>query len=463
MALTRGSLSRLPLSEFIDAAKSSGATSFSTLHVAMDVPKSSLTDEFRENRAPEERTALKRIFNENILHAPEGKDAGSRHVSTSEKLSASPSLDEQRITRTGHATHDTLEAEGPRIKTLDQLLEAAEVDLDVWRVKDYTANTWEQASVKRGILTMYQVKARLERIQDAIDLTALKDAAIEAMREHSPAPVKKYRARPKSGLLMEINVPDLHVGRLCHMAETGANYDGEHAIAAFRYVMAGFLEKAATDKVERIVFQVGQDLLHVDNEENTTTAGTRQDTDGRWYKSTRRAINLLVEAVDSMVQIAPVDLVIVPGNHARMQEQFLGEVLRAWYRNEDRVSVHDSPAPRKYLEHGVCLLGYTHGEDVKPKDLPLIMATEAPGAWSRTTFRTWSTGHLHQRKSQKWGSVFEDKGVEVRILPSLAANDSWHTAHGFIGNIRAAEASVYDTKRGRIASYLAVLPDDFTG
>ena len=272
---------------------------------------------------------------------------------------------------------------------------------------------------------------------------------------------KGTRIKTLEDLLMEINVADLHLGKLCHMDETGANYDGEHAIAAFRYVMAGFLEKAASEHVERIVMQVGSDLLHVDNEENTTTAGTRQDTDGRWYKSTRRAINLMVEAVDSMAQIAPVELIVVTGNHGRIQEYMVGEVLRAWYRNEPNVSVDDSPSPRKYLEHGTCLLGYTHGDGPPAKELPLIMATEAKEAWSRTTFRTWSTGHKHQRKEDKWGSVFEDKGVEVRILPSLSANDSWHVFRGYIGNLRAAEASVYCEKRGRIASYLAVLPEDY--
>ena len=59
-----------------------------------------------------------------------------------------------------------LNAQGPRIKTLDGLLDAADVDSDKWLVTGYKVNTWEVAS--RGsngescITPVWQVKANLE-------------------------------------------------------------------------------------------------------------------------------------------------------------------------------------------------------------------------------------------------------------------------------------------------------------
>jgi hypothetical protein len=427
----------------------------------MGFAKSSLAEEFNLRRSTREKAALEQCFKDN--RASGCKGAGSRQ--DFEYAPTDP--EEQKITRSGFATHDTLESRGPRIKTLEQLLEAAEVDLTVWRVKDYIVNTWETHSVERGITTLHQVKARLERIQDAVDLTALKDTVVSAMREHSPAPVRRYKFTPNEGLAMEVSIPDLHLGKLAHEEETGENYDGKIAVKAFRHVLYGLLTHAQNLKVGRIIFPVGNDLLHVDTAENVTTNGTRQDTDGRWHKSVRRAVDLMVEAIDAMAQIAPVDIVVVPGNHARMQEAMLGEVLRAWYRNEERVIIHDSPAPRKYIRHGATLLGFTHGEGstggdgAKPKDLPLIMATEAPEMWAKTKHRAWSIGHLHQRRSDKFGSTFEDKGVEVRISPSLAATDAWHASKGYIGNLRAAEAYVHDESSGEIARFRATLPEDF--
>ena len=369
----------------------------------------------------------------------------------------------QRVSRTSQASHDTLESRGSEIRTLEQLLEAAEVDLSVWRVKDYAVNSWQQHAVETGKVTLFQVKARLERVQEAIDLAALKDAAVAAMRAHSPAPVRRYKATPRAGLMQEVLVPDLHLGALSHAEETGHNYNGSLAVAAFRHVLYELLAHAQNMGVGRLVFPVGNDLLHVDNSLNETTNGTRQDADSRWYKSVRRAVELMAEAVDAMAQIAPVDVVVVPGNHARMQEQMLGEVLRAWYRKEPRVTLHDSPAPRKYIRHGANLIGYTHGDGVKAQDLPLLMAHEAPEMWAATKHRAWSTGHLHQRRSTKFGSVVEDKGVEVRISPSLKATDSWHAQHGYVGNLRAAEAHVYSDTDGEIARFRATLPDDLLG
>jgi hypothetical protein len=54
-----------------------------------------------------------------------------------------------------------------RIKTLAQLLTAAEVDLNEWRVESYTANKWDTLS-KAGVVEMFQVKARLVRIPEEL-------------------------------------------------------------------------------------------------------------------------------------------------------------------------------------------------------------------------------------------------------------------------------------------------------
>lgn len=463
MRIKRGSLRSLSLEDYINAARETGATSMNQLGPAMGVGKSSLKQEFNRHRTAEEYDALEEVLNEN--KAKGTSRASIRPFDSGHIALTANTSEEQNITRSGCSTHDTIEAKGVRIKTLDQLLEATEIDLDVWRVKDYTVNTYEQHSVDRGLVTLYQVKARIERIQAAIDMMALRDAVVEAMQEHSPAPVYRYMTTPLStpdpNLALEISIPDLHLGKLAHAEETGDNYDGKIAVEAFRYVFRGLLAHAQNMNVSRIIFPVGNDLLHVDNAENTTTGGTRQDTDGRWYKSVRRAVDLMVEAIDSMAQIAPVDVVIVPGNHARLQEGMLSEIMRAWYRKEERVVIHDSPAPRKYIQWGTTLLGFTHGDGPSAKELPLIMATEVPELWADTTHRAWSIGHLHQRRRNKFGSVEEIKGVEVRMSPSLAGTDAWHSEMGYIGNLRAAEAYCHDTKQGEIARFRATLPEDF--
>lgn len=57
----------------------------------------------------------------------------------------------------------TIVATGHRIRTLTDLLTAADVDLDEWAVTRWSPNAWEQHSQKDGLVTLHQVKAHLER------------------------------------------------------------------------------------------------------------------------------------------------------------------------------------------------------------------------------------------------------------------------------------------------------------
>ena len=120
-----------------------------------------------------------------------------------------------KITRTGTAAGETIESKGSRITSLEELLEAADVDLKTWRVKSYTASSWES-----GDETKYAVRAQLERVPGTEDLDALKAATVAAMIEYAPDS-RSYMIQPdkslhRTGLAMEVSIPDLHLGKLAH-------------------------------------------------------------------------------------------------------------------------------------------------------------------------------------------------------------------------------------------------------
>jgi hypothetical protein len=145
--------------------------------------------------------------------------------------------------------------------------------------------------------------------------------------------------------------------------------------------------------------------------------------------------------------IAPVDVVVIPGNHDEHTMFLVGEILEAFYHNTDRVVVYNSPKSRKYYEFGKCMIMYTHGNGEKHGDLGLICATEEPQMWGRTKYREAHLGHYHKSKSTSYINVDENQGFRVRILPSLSANDAWHYGKGYSA-IRAAEAFVWDKEKG---------------
>lgn len=259
--------------------------------------------------------------------------------------------------------------------------------------------------------------------------------------------VEVISAEQTSSALAVISIPDIHVGMLAWKQEVGENYDTKIALSGFHRATKSLLEsiKRIGIPIERIVFPIGNDLLHSDTHENTTTAGTRLDVDSRWQKAFLAvAESLIVGPLSWASEIAPLHIVVVPGNHDYQRAFYLGEVIRWYFRGKNSdVVVDNSPRLRKYITWQNVLLGFTHGSWVKTKDLPMIMAQEVPEEWGRTRWREWLLGHYHRKREMAWNAVEEVSGVRVRILPSLAPADEWHYRNGFIGGQREATATLY--------------------
>src|SRR5690606_19854226 len=162
---------------------------------------------------------------------------------------------------------------------------------------------------------------------------------------------------PATGLLLEVSVPDRHIGKLAWAEATGGeagDFDG--AERAYRRALSSLLRKASPFGPERAQLVVGSDRLHVDGAANQTTRGTPQETAGAWQAAFRPALDLMQMTVESIATIAPADVLTVPGNHATALEHVIGEALAALYRNHPRVTVDSTAAPRKYREWGRVLL-----------------------------------------------------------------------------------------------------------
>ena len=165
-------------------------------------------------------------------------------------------------------------------------------------------------------------------------------------------------------------------------------------------------------------------------------------------KTFRLGRQLLVDAINKLQQIAPVDVIMVPGNHDFERNFYLGDSLESWFYNNENVTVDNSANPRKYYKYGEVLIGYTHGNEEKVTDLPLIMANEKPTEWALSTYREFHLGHLHHKKEIKFKSTEEYQGVTIRYFNSLSGSDSWHHKKGYIGAKRSAEALLWDRTKG---------------
>jgi len=338
---------------------------------------------------------------------------------------------------------------GVRVRTLEDLIASCNVDLTKYDVRDFRVNTWEMGAVleedgKKVIVTepLHQVRANL--IPKVSHQAEFLKNLIEDAKSHAPVYPNYVRAE-SCGRLLEISVCDLHAGKYAWKDETGEDYDSDIAVERFRNAVDDLLSRAKD--VDKILFVVGNDLMHVDSPNNQTFNGTPLDVDTRFQRTYRMVMKMLVEAVDKCLSIAPVDVMVVPGNHDRTATWTLGEALDCWYSKCDEVTVRNDSCPNKYYRWGRVLLGFHHG-DIKHERLPLMMAQDVPHLWSETDYREIHVGHYHKNKSLNWVGTDETTGVVLRTLPSLSGTDAWHRQQGFTGNQKQALGFVWDKDSG---------------
>lgn len=339
--------------------------------------------------------------------------------------------------------------------TLDDLLAACKVDLKVWRVAKHVVNKWEVgAKQEDGSVTrtpLFQIKAWLERSVD-LDIAATLREVIEEIRSNPP--VAPSPAIPAASVddphLLEVSLPDIHVGKLTWGPEVGKSYDLKIAPTNAMQAAHNLWGKASVFPVQKILLPLGNDYFNVNNAAGTTAGGTPQDEDGRWKRSFRVGCKLAVELIEFFRGKAQdgVDVMIVPGNHDPERIYYMGVYLEGVYGSTSDVRINNGEKSRKFYRYGTTLLGFTHGHGEKHDKLPLIMAGEAAKDWSETTHHEWHLGHLHHKKETRYHAGQEFGPVRVRILPSLCPADEWHFNSGYVGSQRAAEAYLWSFKNG---------------
>jgi hypothetical protein len=336
-----------------------------------------------------------------------------------------------------------------RIHTLPQLLEHAKVDTSIWKVDRFVVNCWEMgfkdSNDKPATQPLYQVKATLVRQVEIADAKAELDSLKTAAKQIAKFPKAIIRSKVDSGLMLEVNLPDLHLGKLSWSKETGfGNYDVKIAVQVFRDALEVLIRRVSHFKFEKIVFITGNDLLHSDNMQGTTTSGTPLDNDCRYHKTFVTARNMMIDAVDRLRLIAPVKVISCPGNHDKLSAWHIADSLECYFHNYDDVEIDNSPRERKYHQFGEVMLMFAHGNTGKKSNYPQIMAAEEKEMWGNTTYREAHTGHIHQVRTE------EQYGVRVRTLPALCEPDAWHSANGYVANLRSAEAYVWSKTEGLV-------------
>jgi hypothetical protein len=387
-----------------------------------------------------------------------------RSASTlSHRWSLIKARDPQSAPRETEPTEQTVEtAVRNRITSLDDLLRESKTDLELWEVERHVINKWEVGAkhpTTGKILTepLWQVKAWLKKIPGASHAKLTREllADIQADTKRRAKPASKYTVkRDDNAYCLEVDIFDLHLGKLAWGVETGRDYDSLIAERVAKAAVLDLLEQASRYRIAQVVMPFGNDFFQFDNAKSETTAGTRVDSDSRFHKMFRAGRALASWMIETCAAVAPVHVPVVPGNHDEQTAFAMGVVLEAEFQHDKRVTFDNSPRPRKYYRFGKTLLGYTHGNEEPHGKLPSLMALEVPDLWAKSTCREFHIGHLHTGRKAEPLSVDDQTGVTVRWIRSLSGTDSWHKRKGFVGNQRGAEAFVWKHAGGMRAHFI---------
>jgi hypothetical protein len=272
----------------------------------------------------------------------------------------------------------------------------------------------------------------------------LHELFLEDLKSYAPKYNTYKRQEYVDGHLLIVDPADVHIGKLCSSFEVGESYNNQIAVKRVMDGVDGILSKVNSFNIDKILFVIGNDILHIDNPKRTTASGTPQDTDGMWYDNFLIAKQLYVDIIEKLMCVADVDVVFNPSNHDYTNGFFLAQLIETHFRNCDNVKFDCSISHRKYFTYGKNLIGTTHGDGAKQQDLPLLMAHESKD-WVNCKHKYFYIHHFHHKISKDYMSVC------VEALRTPSGTDSWHSRNGYEHAPKAVEGFIHDKNNGQIA------------
>jgi hypothetical protein len=397
----------------------------------------------------------------------------SAHAAATATSAAIPGAGDTTFKQDGNSAEYAFKTD-KRIQTLQDLVDACEIDLSVWDVERWVCNKWEvgakNAALEIEVTPLFQVKVWL-KAKRGKTFFELKDQLLEEMRAFAPRYPAIIRRPLKEKHLFVVCAADPHFGKYSSQWETGDGYDLKKAEERYHEGVEGLIQKVRHYPIDKVVLIGGNDKMHVDSPHNVTTSGTRQDTDGMWFEHHRAAKRAEIGAVDRLLSVADVHYVHCPSNHDYQTGFFFADSIQSWYHRNKNITFDISPRHRKYMQYGTSLIGMSHGDGAKEEILPDLMAKEARQAWAQTRYGYWYLHHIHHkdkkgRKGKEKIQMEKDKvGVtilhtnlevdpedycHVEYLRSISATDSWHHRNGYQGSFKAMEAFIHHPVAGQI-------------
>lgn len=290
-------------------------------------------------------------------------------------------------------------------KDTNYLLTAHGYDPKVWELTSAKWSEWNQHNKKDGTVTLFSSQITVKPKQNGSNI----DDLIRAIKDTKPITLTIDKIKAAEKRMLEIPIFDPHFGV--------SDYE------YYKPTQQKIIERLSSCRWEKVLFILGQDMLHNDNFRSTTSSGTiieAVDMVKAWDDA-RMFFEPLIEL--AIKQSETIDVMYSPGNHDEALGWAFVQMIKARY---PQANVDDRMQQRKAYVYGDNFIGVTHGDKGR-KDLHNIFPIEFPMEWSQAKNREIHTGHLHVEETK---DVF---GMAVRTLATRNRTDKWHKDNGFVG------------------------------
>jgi len=260
-------------------------------------------------------------------------------------------------------------------------------------------------------------------------------------------PKSKKQPLPSKNLAVFASF-DVHIGKHCELVRTGNEYTPEKAVRQVLEGQDALYQMVKPHGVTDILLPMGNDIVHVDNNKNTTTGGTPQDAYGSIESQMLLASEFYIKAIEKWAKTHNVWLCHVHSNHDRVAGWAVSQIVAAYFRNHPRVHARSdsmSQQHRKYFIFGNSLIMFHHGEAKEEKLLGAIKAESSKAFWESERIYCYQ-GHTHHKSVSRRGMNTE-QGVEkdhtgltviksgngtknqlhVETVRSPSPSDGWHS------------------------------------
>lgn len=282
---------------------------------------------------------------------------------------------------------------------------------------------YEQHSTEDGTVPQYSITVKVHPKSD------ISVSELTRMINHD---VKQTRLKRTSGTLkrmLVIPMFDLHFG-----------------INNFKN-MQPYLDEILTiinsHPFEKIVIEVGGDILHSDFLKKTQTVRGTQldhvDTIKAWQDAAEFVKGIIEPAI---VNSETTELYAIGGNHDFSMQWGFIEMIRARY---PQLNVFNPGSYRQVFMYGKVGILIAHGDTAKAK-LSQLFANEYPAEWSNSVWRETHWGHFHTE------TVKDDGGTIQRQFGTPKPADGYEVKNGYTMNQHVLKVLEYD-ENGLLAEY----------